>query len=352
MRLISQQVALSKFNAAKELVAWMGAMQAQDYNMAKWAIGIRLPGATNETIETAIDKGDIIRTHLLRPTWHFVSADDLYWMLELTAPQIKALTKSRNKELELTDAIFKKSNKIIEKALIGNKHLTREEIMAELIKAKIQVDDNRSSHLMLQAELDGIVCSGATKGNKQTYALLHERVAKTKSLTKDEALARLAERYFSSHCPARLTDFIWWSGLSVANARHALEMVTPKLISETINEHTYWLANSFSNSHSLEASTYLLPAYDEYLISYKDRTASLSAKHNKRSISINGIFKPVIIVNGQVIGTWKRTIIKDKVVIETEYFKRANKAAKNLVAKAAATFGNFIGKKTEMSSIS
>ena len=128
IQLISQQIAALKFETAKDLAAWTGTMQAQDYNMAKWAIGIRLPNSTERIIETAIDKGEIIRTHLLRPTWHFVSADDLHWILELTAPQIKSSMKSRNKELELTDAIFLKSNTIIEKALAGNKHLTREEL--------------------------------------------------------------------------------------------------------------------------------------------------------------------------------------------------------------------------------
>jgi hypothetical protein len=352
IRLTSQQLTAAKFKTPKELVGWMGAMQAQDYNMAKWAIGVRLPGSSGKIIQTAIDKGEVIRTHLLRPTWHFISPDDIYWMLELTAPQIKASMKSRNKELELTDKIFTKSNTIIKKALAGGKHLTREELMAKLQKAKIRTDEYRSGHLMLQAELDGIVCSGSLNGLKQTYTLLEERIPKPKSLTRQEALAKLAQKYFSSHYPATLQDFAWWSGLSGADSKQALEMIKPKLIPETIGSITYWLPNSFTIPKTFEESTYLLPAFDEFTISYKDRSASLSFENQKRSISFNGIFKPTIIINGQVAGIWKRTIKNDKVIIGTEFFKPkifgTKKVLKNLIAKAAKALGNFLDKKAEI----
>ena len=153
-RLASQQIAATNFKTPKDIVSWMGAMQAQDYYMAKWAIGIRLPGSTDEQIQTSLDKGEIIRTHLLRPTWHFVSPQDIYWMLELTAPQIKASAKSREKQLGLTEKIFTKSNNLIQKALSDGQHLTREDIMGELAKAKIATDNNRSSHLLMRAELE------------------------------------------------------------------------------------------------------------------------------------------------------------------------------------------------------
>jgi len=347
-RLGSQQIAETKFKTVKDIVAWMGAIQAQDYAMVKWAIGVRLPNATDRVIETAIDNGEIIRTDLLRPTWHFVSADDIYWMLELTAPQIKASLKSRHKELELSEAIFTKSNAIIEKALRGGKHLIREELIVKLGKAKIATDDNRSSHLLLLAELDGIVCSGATKAGKQTYALLAARVPKTKPLTKDEALAKLAKKYFSSHCPATLQDFVWWSGLSVGDAKHALEMAKSDLVSETIDAQIYWLANSFSIPKTGKESVYLLPAFDEFIISYRDRSASLPFENHNKTISNNGIFRPVIVVNGQVTGIWKRTIKKDKVMVETEFFKQPNKTTKSLVEKAVVQFGHFLEKKTEL----
>jgi len=349
IRLLSQQIESTKFKAAKDLVKWMGAMQAQDYYMAKWAIGVRLPGSTERQIQTAIDKGQIIRTHLLRPTWHFVSPEDIYWMLELTAPQIKASSKSRDKQLELTEKIYTKSNSIIQKALRDGKHLTREELMAELAKAKIATDNNRSSHLLLRAELEAIICSGAAKGKNRTYALLENVVPETTPLSKDEALSKLAKKYFSSHCPATLQDFIWWSGLSVVNAKHALEIIKPDFISETINSQTFWLTNSFSIPATAGKSCYLLPAYDEFMISYKDRNASLNFEGQKKSISINGIFNPIIVINGQVTGLWKRIIKSDRVIVETEFFRAHNKTELNLIKKASVLFGHFLEKKIEIS---
>ncbi|MGH7456603.1 MAG: winged helix DNA-binding domain-containing protein, partial [bacterium] len=306
------------------------------------------PNAIDQTIETAIDNGEIIRTHLLRPTWHFVSADDIYWLLELTAPQIKASLKSRHKELALSEAVFAKSNAIIEKALRDGEHLTREELIAKLGKAKIATDENRAAHLLLWAELDGIACSGATKAGKQTYALLEARVPRTKPLAKDEALAKLAKKYFSSHCPATLQDFVWWSGLSAGEAKRAMEMVKSDFVSEAIEAQTYWLADSFSIPKPDKESVYLLPAFDEFIISYRDRSAALPFENHNKAVSNNGIFRPVIVVNGQVIGIWKRTVKKDKVIAETEFFKPPNRSTKGLVEKAAMSFGQFLEKKMEI----
>jgi len=346
-RLISQQIAGTKFKTAKQIVSWMGAMQAQDYAMVKWALGVRLPNSTEQTIQAAVDKGEIIRTHLLRPTWHLVSADDIYWMLELTAPQFKIPFKSRHKELGITSAILTKSNSILEKALRGGRHLIREEILAEYTKAKIATDENRASHLLGWAESEGIICSGAEKNGKQTYALLEERVPKTPSLTKEETLAKLAKRYFTSHCPATLQDFIWWSGLSAGDARLALELVKSDFTLETFDSNTYLLPHSFSSIKTEQESTYLLPAFDEFVISYKDRSAILPFENQKQTISSNGIFWPIVVVNGQVKGTWKRTIKKDKVILEVQLFIKLTKSLKNSIEKASEQFGNYLEKKTE-----
>jgi len=232
--------------------------------------------------------------------------------------------------------------------LRGGKHLTREELIAELEKAQIATNDNRASHLLLRAELDGIVCSGATKGKKQTYALLEERVPKTQPLTKEEALVNLARKYFTSHCPATIQDFVWWSGLSVSDTKYALEMVKLDFISETIDSQTYWFSNSLSIPKSDQEFVYLLPAFDEFIISYKDRSASLPFENHNRTVSNNGIFRPVIVVNGQVIGIWKRTTKKDKVIVETELFKQPDKTIKGLIEKASIQFGYFLEKQVEI----
>jgi hypothetical protein len=348
IRLISQQIAATNFKTPKQIVAWMGAMQAQDYAMVKWAIGIRLPNSTEQIIETAIHNGDIIRTHVLRPTWHIVSADDIPWMLALTAPRVKAAMKLRRQELGLSESILAKSNAVLEKALHGGKHCTREELVAELAKAKIATDENRASHLFAWAELDGILCSGGTQAGKPTYALLEERVPKTKALTREEALAKLAQKYFASHAPASLQDFVWWSGLSVSDAKHGLEMVKSGFVSESIDSKTYWLPNSFSMPKKDHETVYLLPAFDEFLISYRDRSAALPFENHTKTVSSNGIFRPMVVVNGQVTGIWKRTIKKDKVLVETELFTPLNPTTQSLIAKAAIGYGRFLEKKVEI----
>lgn len=341
IRLLQQHISAGKFNSAKDTVHWMGVMQAQDYAMAKWAGGIRTDGATIGTVQSAVDKGEILRTHILRPTWHFVSSDDIYWMLELTAPHIRSSLKARQRELELTGKILEKCRTIFEKKLQGHRHCTRDELKHELTNTKIRVDNNRSSHIFLWAELEGFLCSGADKNGKPTYALLSERVPQPGSISRENALAKLARTYFTSHSPATLQDFTWWSGLPVADARNALDMIKPGLVSEIIGSQIYWLPDYLAIPKKSKDSTYLLPAFDEYIISYKDRRAALSLDDHKKSVSDNGIFWPVVVIDGQVTGRWKRSVKTGKVIIETEYFRRHNKTELNWIEKAASTYSEF-----------
>jgi len=344
-RLISQHIAEAKKQSVSDVVYGMGAMQAQDYNMAKWAIGLRTHGCNGIDVESAIDNAEIIRTHLLRPTWHFVSSKDIYWMLDLTAGKIKASFQSRHKELGLTESVLTKSCKIIEKALSGNNHLTREELINVLEKAKISIYDNRASHIFGWTELEGITCSGKIKNGKQTYALLEERVTVKNKLKKEEALAELAARYFRSRGPATLEDFSWWSGLSIKDCRQAAEIIKNDFISEKIETKNYFFSNSFSIQKTNNEAAFLLPAFDEFVIAYKDRSASLSREQHKKSISSNGVFRPMIVVNGQIIGIWKRTIQKKETVIEANYFGPQSKEVKILVEKEAVKFGQFLNQK-------
>ncbi|MDD4968731.1 MAG: winged helix DNA-binding domain-containing protein [Paludibacter sp.] len=351
LRLQNQQIEGSAFHTAQDLVAWMGAMQAQDYAMAKWAVGLRVPGSTDSSIETAYNKGEIIRTHLMRPTWHFVSSDDVYWLLELTAPRIRPLMKSRDKQLELTELIYSKCNGMLEKVLSNNLSLTREELIREFDNIHIQTNENRLSHIMLRAELDGIVCSGPIKNKKLTYALLSGRIPAVKSITRDEALATLADRYFRSHCPATLRDFVWWSGLTTTDARKAIEMIQPNFNSETIGLDTYWIPDTFKHSSGNKPAVHLLPAFDEFLIAYADRGAALATVDNRKTISENGIFRPVIVVNGQVEGLWKRNAVKDLVKIEINPFHLHNPQTTLAIETEAARYGAFLDKRTGLSTL-
>ncbi len=348
LRLISQQIMRSKFESAKDIVAWMGAMQAQDFNMAKWAIGLRLKKVTEKDIDAAINSAEIIRTHVLRPTWHFVAAGDIYWMVQLTAPRIIASMKGRNKQLELTDKIYKKSFTVIGKVLRDDNHLTRKELVSELNKAKIATNENRSSHILFHAELEGIICSGKMKGRQTTYALLEERIPKPKPLKKEEALFKLAKKYFESHCPATLPDFVWWSGLTATDARLALALISDEFISEKIDTQEYWFPRSFSIPKKFKKSVFLLPAFDEFLISYKDRSAAIILDHQKKAFSNNGIFWPVIVANGHAVGIWKKEIKKNKLLIEANFFDEANEVVEELLKKSSKKLEYFSGYKAEI----
>jgi hypothetical protein len=346
-RLENQQIAASKFSSPVDLVSWMGAMQAQDYNMVKWAIGLRLQHSNLENIEKSIKRGEIIRTHLLRPTWHFVTADNLLWLIELTAPQLHSTSRSRHKELGLTTKVISKSNKIIREALEGGQHLTRKELNPLLETAGFRNENNLFAHLLFLAELDGLICSGPSKGNQHTYALLEERIPAAPKLSRDTAFEKLARTYFSSHGPATFEDFIWWSGLPVKDARNAMEMIGNDFISEKIGSQTYWFLGSLSALNKRN-TVHLLPAFDEFLISYKNRSVSITATDQQKTISNNGIFRPVIVVNGEVAGIWKRTVKPVKVVIETLFFKAPAKKVKEHTEEAARKFALFLEKEPEI----
>ena len=347
-RLISQKIAAPEFKTVKEIVSFMCAIQAQDYSMAKWAIGVRLSNVTQKTVESSIDKGEIIRIHVLRPTWHLISADDVYWMLQLSVPKIKSSVKSRHNELGLTESVISKTKDIIQKNLSNGLSLTREELANEFHRAKIKTDANRLSHILFRAEMDGIVCSGPTKNKKQTYSLLYERVPRGKELSRDESLSELAKRYYISRCPATLEDFIWWSNLPVKDARKALDMIKADFFSETIDGVKYWFPNSYPGYYPKNTTVHLLPAFDEFLISYKDRSSSLSLINNKKTVTDNGIFHPPVVVNGQVAGVWKRTIEKNKVIVETILFQENDKKTRNMIEKRARIFGKFLNKEIEL----
>ncbi len=341
-RLVSQKLYKSTQCSPQEIVRHLGAMQAQDYAMAKWAIGSRCD-SSEKTIEEAINSAKIIRTHILRPTWHFVASDDIYWMLDLSAPQVKRFTTSAAKKYGYDDKKLDQANAKIEKLLYGNIHLTRDEIMQELNIKKTSSDDFLSAAIMMNAELDGLVCNGKMKGKQITYALLEERVVKPKTkLTKEEALAKLTKRYFESHGPATLLDFSWWSGFSATSCKLAINAIELQLNSVEIENQKYWFGNNSSTADNFRESVHFLPAFDEILISYKTREASILLEHQSKAFTNNGIFKPIILENGKVIGTWKRTIKKDYTKVETNFFNETESHKKAILFEGIKAFENYL----------
>ena len=324
IRLQNQQLLNPLFRKPKELVSWMGAMQAQNYPMVKWAVGMRLKSATIQTVEKALRDGEILRTHVMRPTWHLVAAEDIRWMLKLSAQRIKSANDSFAKgwDLEITDELYMKSYNLLEQILAGNKSLTKQEITGHFCRSGIlaEPDNNRMTRFMARAEQEGIICSGEDKGGKCTYALLEERVPPMPEITKDEALARLARSYFRSHAPAVLQDFIWWSGLPISDARQAIYLIASELTEEQGQGETWYIHADSRTRGRVSNCLHLLPSYDEYLLGYKDRTDVLPKEHYPKAFTNNGLFFPIILHNGQVIGNWDRSARKKGIELPHSWF--------------------------------
>ena len=344
LRLRNQRLSSTAFTNPAEVVGWLGAVQSQDYAGAKWALGQRIKITTDSAIEKAFNEGAILRTHVMRPTWHFVRPKDIRWMLALTAPRINALCATYYRKLELDAATFKRSNALLTKNLRGGKQLTRAELTSLLQKKGIATDDLlRFTYLIVRAELDGIVCSGARRGKQFTYALLDERAPHTRTLEREAALAELAKRYFSSHGPATLKDFVWWSGLTVSDANKGLDSIRSQLISEVENGQTYWFADSTPMS-APSPTVHLLPDYDEYTVGYTDRSAIFDGSHiNKLDSRGSELAQYILVLDGHIAGTWKRTLKKNEVVIELVRFRDFTKAEEQAIADATERYGKFLG---------
>lgn len=348
LRFFNQQLAETKFTKPRELVSWMGAMQAQDYGMAKWAIGLRLSGSDDSFLEKAFNEGEILRIHVLRPTWHFVTPQDIRWMLDLTAPRILSSLAHNDRHLSLDKKVLKKSNDTLAKALEGGKQLTRDEVRSVLQKAKIDTSELRFIHLLEHAELDRVICSGARKGTQFTYALFDER-ASAKTMGREEALAELTKRFFSSRGPATIHDFAWWSGLSISDARKGIEMVKKKFKRENIEGKEYFFRVPASFKDETSRTGILLPNYDEYVISYKDRTESIDKKYLAVILKErNAVFTNAILINRKIEGIWQRSLKNNSVVIKTKMFSKLSKAKERLVARSAQDYGAFLNKPLHM----
>jgi hypothetical protein len=347
LRLLNQQLAESKFTKPQELVSWMGAIQAQDYGMAKWAIGLRLAGSDDTIVETAFNKGRILRTHVLRPTWHFVTPQDIRWMLELTAPRILSSLVHNDRHLSLDKRVLKKTNDVLGKALEGGKQLTRDEVRSVLQRARIDTSELRFMHLLEHAELDRVICSGARKENKFTYALFDDRVS-SRTMQRDEALAELTKRFFTTRGPATIYDFAWWSGLSVSDAKKGIEMIKRKFKRTIIDGKEYFFRVPASFSTEISQTALLLPNYDEYVISYKNRTESIDRKHLAVILKErNAVFTNAILINGKIEGLWQRSFRNNSVIVTTRSFSTLSKSRHELVTRSVNRYAKFLGKSLE-----
>ena len=321
---------------------WLGAVQAQDYGGAKWALGQRTRGASEAGLDRLFDEGAILRTHVLRPTWHFVVPEDLDRLLRLTGPRIRGGLAARHRQLELDLPTIARAGAAFEAALAGRKALTRAEMGAALTAVGIRPDGQRLPHLLLCAELDGVVTSGPRRGKQFTWMLFDDRAPRAAGFDRAEAAGDLVRRYFRSHGPAQLQDFIWWSGLTAAESRAGIELAAADLASEEIDGKRYWFGAGAERAPKADRRAHLLPNYDEYLVAYRDRSAALHPDHPLGSLSSFGsILSNVVLAGGHVRGTWRKGFRRGKVEIEVSLLGDLTPAERRGVDEAAKSAGRF-----------
>jgi hypothetical protein len=348
-RLFNQGITLANFDNPAQVVFHMGAVQAQDYLGALWSLGLRMKEATQAAIEQAITARSIVRTWSMRGTLHFVATNDVRWMLKFLTPRIIAGNASRYRELELDDETFRRSEKVISKALVGGKQLTRQEIFEALERENISSKGQRGIHILGRLSQEGLLCFGAHLGKQPTFVLLDEWLPPSKDWSIEEALAELTLRYFTGHGPATILDLERWASLKKSEARTGLEMVKSQLRQEKVNGQTYWLPPVGIDELKQEQEIYVLPGFDEYLLGYKDRSAVLEPEHFQKIVpGGNGMFMPTIISNGRVVGSWKREVKKDKLLITPAPFNTLSPAETLTFRVAAERYGHFMNKSIEV----
>lgn len=332
IRLHNQLLAGHRLQTPDQIVSRMGAMQSQSLDLAKWAIGARLDGKAARNIDEGLNSGKIIRTHILRPTWHFISAEDHRWMFDLSRIRLQPVYRSYCKTLGADESLIYRAVSTVEKALQGGRHLTKEEIGEALRAQDIILDTHLLTLTLSYAEMEGSICNGRLQGNKQTFTLIEEWIPRKQPLHKEEAMARLAQTYFTSHAPATINDFSWWSGLSLTECRQAIEMIRSSLVCDEINGRTFWMRSDIKTPPANGNSALLLPPFDEYVVSYKDRSEIIQEHHYAKVMTKNGLFSPTIMLDGEIIGSWKKSVQKGAPQIQLSFFERKHEKMTELFA--------------------
>jgi hypothetical protein len=342
-RLRNQYITRAGRRRPADVVAWLGAVQAQEYPFARWGLALRMPeGTIDADIERECDEGRILRTHVMRPTWHFVTPSDIRWMLELTAPHVHRTMASYNRHLDLDARILTRGTTVIERSLRDGTCLTRPELGLRLERAGLApMKGQRLAHMTMHAELEGVICSGPRRDKKLTYALVAERAPLARRLPRDEALAELTRRFFTSHGPATIRDFVWWSGLRTADTKRGLEINRAR--QESVDGLVYWTLGRAPRGAPSGAGVHLLPVYDEYLIAYRDRDAVPHGPSMVTAPTGAMMFVHPLVVAGQVAGAWRTATASNQVLLNVAPLRRLTKPERGALADEAARYGRFLG---------
>lgn len=346
-RQCNQQLVRPRFTTPAELVRWFGAVQAQDFRGSLWAVGQRLPAAVEADVEAAIASRAIVRTWPMRETLHFVAAPDARWMLRLLASRMIARSAGRCRQLELDQAAFARSRKILSRALRGGHRLARPAAYAALERGGVSPAGQRGIHIIGRLAQEGLICLGPREGRQPTFVLFEEWVPPSPDLPRDAALAALATRYFASHGPATLPDFSWWAGLLVKDAQQAIDLAGAALVRESHGGRRSWTTPHGATRPWPRPVAALLPSWDEYLVAYKDRHAALG--HLTGALPTMIVGNALVVIDGRVRGTWKREVAPSTVRMSVESWSAVTDAERGAIARAAERYGRFLEKEVVLS---
>jgi hypothetical protein len=318
------------------------ALQAQDYPGALWAIGLRTPGVTLAGVEAAHEGGAFVRSWPMRGTLHMVAPDDLGWMLSLTGERMVRSAAGRHRQLELSDADFASAATIARDLLVGGAHATRAEMLAAFDAGGVSTAGQRGVHLLGRLSYTGqIVLSG-----QKRYALLADWARHPRSLTRDEALRELALRYFTGHGPATVQDLAWWAGVTLTDARAGLAAARDELVELEVDGTTYLHRPGLEPA---ESGVHMLPGFDEYVLGYTDRSAQLAPEHMNTIVpGSNGMFLATIVVDGEIVGTWKKHPSAKRMRVTLEPFGSLSAGAVRAIRKALIRYGEFLEQPVEL----
>ena len=341
----------------EDVVRRLLAVQSQDYAPALWSLGQRSTGGTERAMHDAVQSGRILRTHVLRPTWHLVLPEDVGWLLALTSARVHQLNAFYYRKEGLEEETFARADEVLAAALAGRRHRTRAELVPLLAEAGLPVTSFAAAYLLMHAELEGLICSGERAGRQHTYALLAERAPAAQALTRDEALAELAVRYFTGHGPATAKDLHWWSSLPLRDISAGISGAGDRLARSEADGLVLFSAPPTSSPPTPPeltraapaARVHLLQGYDEYVVGYSESKRLLDPDGTARDVArASNRMGQVVLVDGEAAGVWKRTVRRDDVLVEVDLYRPIDAAALLGLRAAADGFGAFLGKRAEL----
>lgn len=342
IRLLNHQLISPQYSSPHDIVKWMGAMQAQEYRMFRWALGLRMKKPSMEAVKDDFDNGRIIRAHLFRTTWQIVAAEDYRWMLELCRKNNIRAVKGflAYHGVSLTETEYERGNEMILSILQDKEEVTAQEIYSCFRESGMDISRHTASIYIRRAEFDGIVCNGSLSLKENTYTLTDKKITKASLPSREEAVTMLARIYFRSHGPATLNDFVWWSGLQRKEAKSGIEAIRSEFRTFCHGGEEFYLHQSSRTKGYRSSKVHLLPSYDEYLIGYKSRHIALAPEFRHRAHDNKGTFWPVVLKDGNVIGNWNITTGKK---IDYELFGNDSPVSPDAMGDQMQLCRNFFG---------